>query len=125
MMTPLEIKGAMAAIITSAFILVATFTAGGFYRDHRGRETEPGNKPLDAASLAARGRTFFFQSCAHCHGQDADGGEDAPSLLKLQISGAHMALVIQSGIKGEMPSFAKKYNEQDVAAIVAYLKTLH
>ena len=67
----------------------------------------------------------FFQSCAHCHGQDADGGEDAPSLLKLQISGAHMALVIQSGIKDEMPSFAKKYNEQDTAAIVAYLKTLH
>ncbi len=58
---------------------------------------------------------FFFQSCAHCHGQDADGGEDAPSLLKLQISGAHMALVIQSGIKDEMPSFAKKYNEQDTA----------
>jgi mono/diheme cytochrome c family protein len=75
--------------------------------------------------LAAKGRTFFFQSCAHCHGQDADGGEDAPSLLKLPISGAHMALVIHSGIKDEMPSFAKKYNEQDTAAIVAYLKTLH
>jgi mono/diheme cytochrome c family protein len=52
-------------------------------------------------------------------------GEDAPSLLKLEISGAHMALVIQSGIKDEMPSFAKKYNEQDTSAIVAYLKTLH
>ena len=51
-------------------------------------------------------------------------GEDAPSLRKLQISGAHMALVIRSGIKDEMPSFAKKYNEQDVTAIVAYLKTL-
>jgi mono/diheme cytochrome c family protein len=36
-----------------------------------------------------------------------------------------MALVIQSGIKDEMPSFAKKYNGQDTAAIVAYLKTLH
>jgi mono/diheme cytochrome c family protein len=47
------------------------------------------------------------------------------SLLKLQISGAHMALVIQSGIKNEMPSFTKKYNEQDTAAIVAYFKTLH
>ena len=67
----------------------------------------------------------LHRNCAHCHGQDADGGEDAPSLLKLQISGAHMALVIQSGIKDEMPSFAKKYNEQDTAAIVAYLKTLH
>ena len=44
-------------------------------------------------------KNFFFQSCAHCHGQEADGGEDAPSLLKLQMSGAHMALVIQSGIK--------------------------
>ena len=125
MMIPLEIKGAMAAVITSAFILVATFTAAGIYRDHRGRETEPGNKPLAAEELAAKGRSFFLRSCAQCHGRDADGGEEAPSLLKLQISGAHMTLVIQSGIKGEMPSFSKKYNAQDTAAIVAYLKTLH
>jgi mono/diheme cytochrome c family protein len=123
--TPLEIKGAVAGVATSVFILAATFTAGGFYRNYIEKETRPGNKPLDAATLAAEGRTFFFQSCAHCHGQDADGGEDAPSLLKLQISGAHMALVIQSGIKDEMPSFAKKYSEQDTDAIVAYLKTLH
>jgi hypothetical protein len=106
--TPLEIKGAVAGVTTSVFILIATFTAGGIYRNSIERETKPGNNPLDAATLAAKGRPFFFQSCAHCHGQDADGGEDAPSLLKLQISGAHMALVIQSGIKDEMPSFAKK-----------------
>jgi mono/diheme cytochrome c family protein len=103
---------------------LATFTAGGIYRNRIEKETGPGNTPLDAANLAARGRSFFFQSCAHCHGQDADGGEDAPSLRKLQISGAHMTLVIQSGIKGEMPSFAKKYSAQDTAAIVAYVKTL-
>ena len=29
-----------------------------------------------------------------------------------------MTLVIQSGIKDEMPSFAKKYSEQDTAVIV-------
>jgi mono/diheme cytochrome c family protein len=121
---PLELKGAAAGVLTSAFILVATFTAGGIYRDRIERGAGPGNAPLDAANLAARGRSFFFQSCAHCHGQDADGGEDAPSLRKLQISGAHMALVIQSGIKGEMPSFAKKYSIQETAALVAYLKTL-
>ena len=124
-MTPLEIRGAVAGVTTSVLLLVATFTAGGIYRNSVLKETEPGNQPLDAAALAAKGRTFFFQSCAHCHGQDADGGEDAPSLLKLQISGAHMALVIQSGIKDEMPSFAKKYNQEDTSAIVAYLKTLH
>jgi mono/diheme cytochrome c family protein len=120
----LEVKGAVAGIITATCVLVATFIAGGMYRNHIERE-EAGDKPLAAANLAAKGRSFFFQSCAHCHGQDADGGEDAPSLLKLQISGAHMALVIQNGIKDEMPSFAKKYNEQEIAAIVAYLKTLH
>ena len=124
-MTPLEIKGAVAGVITSVFLLIAAFTGGGIYRNYFESKMERGNNPLDAATLAAKGRSFFFQSCAHCHGRDADGGEDAPSLLKLQISGAHMALVIQSGIKDEMPSFAKKYNEQDTAAIVAYLKTLH
>ena len=122
--TPLELKAAVAGVITSVFILGATFTAGGIYRNRLETEAGPGNPPLDAAGLAARGRGFFFQSCAHCHGQDADGGEDAPSLRKLQISGAHMTLVIQSGIKGEMPSFAKKYSAQDTASLVAYLKTL-
>lgn len=122
--SPLEIKGAVAGVITSVFMLGATFTTGGIYRNGIEREVGPGNTPLDAAGLAARGRSFFFQSCAHCHGQDADGGEDAPSLRKLQISGAHMTLVIQSGIKGEMPSFSKKYSAQDTAAIVAYVKTL-
>jgi mono/diheme cytochrome c family protein len=125
MITALEIKGAVAGGITSVLILAATFAASGIYRNQVEGQKEAAKQPLDAANLAARGRTFYFQSCAHCHGQDADGGEDAPSLLKLQISGAHMALVIQSGIKDEMPSFAKKYNEQDTAAIVSYLKTLH
>ena len=125
MMSTLEIKGATAAVITSVVILITAFTAGGIYRNRYETEAQPGTKALAPENLAAKGRGFFFQSCAHCHGQDADGGEDAPSLLKLQISGAHMTLVIQSGIKGEMPSFSKKYNAQDTAAIVAYLKTLH
>jgi mono/diheme cytochrome c family protein len=125
MMIPLEIKGAVAGALSSVVILAATFTAGGFYRSQVEREKEAGKALPAAEGATARGRSFFFQSCAHCHGQDADGGEDAPSLLKLQISGAHMALVIQSGIKDEMPSFAKKYGEQETADLVAYLKTLH
>ncbi len=121
----LEIRGAAAALAASAIILVTTFTASGLYRNQIAKQEESGSKPAAGENMAARGRAFFFQSCAHCHGQDADGGEDAPSLRKLQISGTHMALVIQSGIKDEMPSFAKKYNEHDTAALVAYLMTLH
>ena len=110
MITPLEIKGAMASVITSMVILVVTFTAGEIYRDHRERENESGSKPFAPEDLAAKGRGLFLRSCAQCHGRDADGGEDAPSLLNLQISSAHMTLVIQSGIKGEMPSFSKKFD---------------
>jgi cytochrome c553 len=88
------------------------------------RQLDLWNEP-GSWSVVKKGRTFFLQSCSSCHGSDAEGGEDAPSLQKLQISGAHMALLIQSGLKDEMPSFSKKYNEQDTAAIVAYLKTLH
>jgi mono/diheme cytochrome c family protein len=74
MMTPLEIKGLMAAVVTSAVVLIATFTAGGIYRNRFETETQPGTKSLAPENLAARGRSFFFQSCAHCHGRDADGG---------------------------------------------------
>src|SRR6202158_5831854 len=124
MLNALEIRAAKTAFIVSVCMLTTTYIAGGIYWQHNGRLAE--NKPLsESDALVVKGRSFFPQSCAHCRGRDADGGEDAPSLLKLQISGAHMALVIQSGIKDEMPSFAKKYNEQDTAAIVAYLKTLH
>ncbi len=125
MKIPLEVKSAVAAIGTSVFILVATFTAAGFYRSQVAGQAQAGSQAPAGENLAATGRRFFFQSCAHCHGQDADGGEDAPSLRKLQISGTHMALVIQSGIKNEMPSFSKKYNQHDTAALVAYLQTLH
>ena len=38
-MTPLEIKGLMAAVVTSAVVLVATFTAGGIYRNRDGDAT--------------------------------------------------------------------------------------
>ena len=124
-MTPHEIKGVMAGGVASAVILVATFTAGGNYRNRFESETQPATESLAPENVAVKGRSYFSQSCAQCHSRDAHGGEYAPSLLKLQISGGHMALVIRSGIKGEMPSFAKKYSEQDVAAIVAYLKTLH
>jgi mono/diheme cytochrome c family protein len=73
MMAPLEIKGAMVAVITSAVILAATFTAGGIYRNRYETETQPGTKPLAAENLTIKGRSYFLQSCAHCHGRDADG----------------------------------------------------
>jgi len=123
MLTSLEIKATVAAVLSSAFVLIVTFVGGGVYKG-LAKRPEEAKPPLESEAMIAQGRTYFFKSCAHCHGEDADGGEDAPGLRKLTISPAHMTLVIHNGIKGEMPSFTKKYSDPEIEKIVAYLQTL-
>jgi hypothetical protein len=67
-MTLLEVKGAAAAIVTSAIILAVTVIAGGIYRNRSTTKTQPENKPVGPESMIAKKRSFFLQSCAHCHG---------------------------------------------------------
>jgi mono/diheme cytochrome c family protein len=122
MLNAREINAAKIAVLTSVLMLTVTFLGGRIYWQHTAKEEA---KPMAGSdALVAQGRSFFARSCAHCHGRDADGGEDAPSLQKLSISPGHMTLVIQSGIKDEMPSFAKKYSDAEIQKIVAYLQTL-
>ena len=73
--------------------------------------------------LASQGHEFFEMSCSQCHGDDAHGDE-GPDLHNLAISNSRIAATITQGIKGEMPSFAKKYDDRQVAALVSYLRTL-
>jgi len=79
--------------------------------------------PTTLSAPAAEGRSLYMQSCAECHAADASGDE-GPALRHLAISHAHVALVVTSGIKGEMPSFQKKYGPNEIAALQAYLDTL-
>jgi len=62
-------------------------------------------------------------NCAHCHGDDARG-DVGPNLRNLRRSDAPIQEVITPGIKGEMPSFAKKLSDPDVRQLIAYLRTL-
>ena len=73
--------------------------------------------------LAGQGHDFFEMSCSQCHGDDAHGDE-GPDLHNLAISNARIAATIKKGIKGEMPTFEKKYDDRQVAALVSYLRTL-
>jgi len=51
-------------------------------------------------------------------------GDEGPSLHNLSISNARIAATIKKGIKGEMPTFAKKYDDTQIAALVSYLRSL-
>jgi len=85
----------------------------------------PGASAAIVASpaLLAQGHGFFDQSCADCHGDDAHGDE-GPDLHNLAISNGRIAAQIKNGEKGEMPSFAKKYDDQQIAALVSYVRSL-
>jgi mono/diheme cytochrome c family protein len=72
---------------------------------------------------AKRGYSLFDHNCAPCHGDDARGDE-GPSLYNLVKSDARITTIIKGGIKGEMPSFAKKFTDADVQALISYLRTL-
>ncbi len=81
-------------------------------------------KSPELTADAAQGRHLFLMNCAHCHGDDAHGDE-GPDLHDLHRSDARIHDVITAGIKGEMPSFAKKLGDPDVRQLIAYLRTLH
>ncbi|MDB6018214.1 MAG: hypothetical protein JWR19_2703 [Pedosphaera sp.] len=76
---------------------------------------------LDAK--ASQGYRLFDNNCAHCHGDDARGDE-GPDLHGLKKSDQRIDKIIKEGIKGEMPAFGKKFNDGDVQALIAYLRTL-
>ena len=91
-------------------------------------ELPPYVPPADMASvppdvLVENGKKLYFENCAHCHGDDAHGDE-GPDLHDLWVSDRRIATVVKRGIKGEMPTFAKKLHDDDIAALIAYVRAL-
>jgi mono/diheme cytochrome c family protein len=81
------------------------------------------SETVQSPALIAQGRQYFTMSCVECHGDDAHGDE-GPDLHNLAISNARIAATIRKGVKGEMPTFTKKYNDVEIGALVAYLRSL-
>jgi mono/diheme cytochrome c family protein len=75
----------------------------------------------------AAGKTLFAQNCAKCHGADANGRPNRPSLRSARIRQAkdgELAWMLRNGnpYKG-MPSWSS-LPEQQRWQIIAYLRTL-
>ena len=127
-----EGKAFVAAIFASATALIGMFAvASGIRHEHSSisiptlaTTAQAAMKPPEVNSEAMHGRHLFLMNCAHCHGDDARG-EEGPDLHDLHRSDTRIHEVITAGIKGEMPSFAKKLGDPDVWQLIAYLRTLH
>jgi mono/diheme cytochrome c family protein len=77
------------------------------------------------AAQVERGRAVYSEHCARCHGPDGRGrtrmGEtvEPPDLS----DPAWLRASVAKGL-GQMPAFRKKLSRQDIAASVAYVRTL-
>lgn len=80
-------------------------------------------KPENVAVQIEQGKKLYARSCAECHADDASGDEGT-DLRGLPYSNRRVNKIVHDGIKGEMPSFKKKYGENEVRALIAYLRSL-
>ena len=125
----IEVKGIILGLAAALGLLGAAFGLSPLFQPGTGANKEVRAKTISvaptvtAAGDAGRGRILFDHNCAHCHGEDARGDE-GPNLYNLAKSDARITAIIKGGIKGEMPTFAKKFRDEDVQALIAYLRTL-
>ena len=127
----IEVKGMLLGLAAALGLLGAAFGLSPLFQTNKAAELnrEVQTNTISAGSTeviqgdAKRGHELFDHNCAPCHGDDARGDE-GPSLYNLVKSDARIANIIKGGVKGEMPSFAKKFREEDVQALIAYLRTL-
>ena len=86
--------------------------------------------PIDMSPEAiARGQQLFSIACSQCHGADGYGTRMAPALNSQQFlsqtSDAAIQQIIAQGVPGTvMPAWGGRLSEADIAAIVAYLRSL-
>jgi mono/diheme cytochrome c family protein len=128
----IQIKATVLALTAGVGVLGVAFGLSPLLQPGRrgpvtlAQATNVNTLKFDAAPNGSveKGHQLFDHSCAHCHGDDARGDE-GPDLHGLVKSDARIGSIIKTGIKGEMPAFAKKFNDTDVQDLIAYLRTLN
>ncbi len=87
-----------------------------------------GSEEAPAASAdgpAANGRAVYLQRCVGCHSVDGSGivGPDIrpANILEKYASAEAMEALVRDGL-GEMPEFASKLSDGEIATVVAYVR---
>lgn len=106
----------------AVLLLLLATAACGTWKDKAARAGDP-----------QAGQAVFARNCSVCHYSDTYETKFGPGLKKIfridklqsgsPASEASITEQIQKGSRN-MPAFEKKLNAQDVADVVAYLKTL-
>jgi cytochrome c6 len=99
-------------MLTLILSLVACGTEG---------ETTKEDEILALTGDAAAGATIYSSNCAGCHGDDG-AGVSAPSLQGWSDDAEFLEYVLYGD--GDMPAFESSLSSQDIADVLAHVKTL-
>lgn len=138
----IEMRGLVIAVMAAFVALAVTFSLAKFVRqvqtgiaaentrlgdNSHGKVAPPAAPPAATIALTpadiASGHQFYLESCAACHGDNAEGAY-GPNLHHLPLAESDIASIIKTGFKGKMPSFAKKYSDSQINDIVGYVRGL-
>ena len=121
-------RGRRSRLASSAALLLALVLTGGLYAVLAPAPRASAAAEAEASGDAEEGRRLFLSNCSTCHGSDAAGTRDGPSLI-----GVGAAAVDFQVATGRMPLAAPGpqaprgrvlFNEQQIRDMAAYVATL-
>jgi mono/diheme cytochrome c family protein len=74
-------------------------------------------QPLDVGKL-------FATSCGWCHSSGGRSAGKGPRLMATELTDEQIVSRIRSGKTGQMPAFGDAFNENQMRAIVEYIRNL-
>jgi mono/diheme cytochrome c family protein len=110
------------------FVVIATFLTVTPFYFIKSSQAQTSITEKNAASVHA-GEEVFTQNCHQCHAVFEGQYSVGPNLhLEMKRphpkkSAAEIREILKNG-KGKMPSFEEKLSEEDVEALLAYIRTL-
>lgn len=77
-----------------------------------------------AGDPAADGAQLFATSCGWCHAEGGRVAGKGPKLAGTSRTDEFMIHRIKAGKEGQMPGFGKVFSDEQIAGIVAYIRSL-
>lgn len=111
-----------------AVLLLALFLTGAAYAWLAPARNASAAGLSAADASAPEGQRLFLSNCASCHGMNAEGGSEGPSLVGVGSAAVHFQVetgrmpLAQPG--PQAPKSRRKFDDQQVADLAAYIASL-
>lgn len=80
--------------------------------------------PASAAAAPFNVQALFANTCGWCHSGAGRVAGKGPQLMGSPLTDAELVYRIKNGKTGAMPAFASSFNDEQIKAIVTYIREL-